>query len=157
MMRPSLLFYLTALLGACQTTKATPGEPAGMAQAEQPPLAKEWQDMNKDERRELMKTVVVPRMNALFREFNVQRYPQVRCTFCHGEGAKKGSFDMPNPDLPRLGFGDRLAKERADKPDMVAFMSRRVVPEMASALGVKPFDPNTGDGFGCRDCHTAKE
>jgi hypothetical protein len=157
MMRPSLMLYLTALLGACQTTRAAPGEPAGMAQAEQAPLAKEWQDMNKDERRELMKTVVVPRMNSLFREFNAQRYPQVRCTFCHGEGAKKGSFDMPNPDLPHLGFGDHLAKERADKPDMVAFMSRRVVPEMASALGVKPFDPNTGEGFGCRDCHTAKE
>jgi hypothetical protein len=154
----SLLGLSPLLAGGCQSTRAaTPVDPQGAAAVEQPPLAKEWQDMSKDERRELMKTVVVPRMNALFREFDPQRFPQVRCTTCHGESAKNGRFSMPNPDLPRLGLADHLAKERAEKPAIVAFMSRRVVPEMAAALGVKPFDPGTGEGFGCRDCHMAKD
>ena len=104
-----------------------------------------------------MKKVVLPKMAALFKEFEPEDYAEVRCNLCHGAGAKVGKFDMPNPDLPALGFANHLAKERAEKPKVVAFMSKRVVPEMAAALGLKPFDPVTGTGFGCTGCHTADD
>jgi hypothetical protein len=158
MSRPMFWLAVGLACAACQSTHGAAGRaPGGMVQEAPAPMARSWEDMSKDEKRELMKLAVVPRMNQLFHEYNAQRYPQVRCTFCHGEGAKKGSFGMPNPDLPRLGFADHLARERADKPEMVAFMSRKVVPEMAAALGVPPFDPATGKGFGCKDCHSSRD
>jgi len=65
---------------------------------------------------------------------------------------------MPNPKLPKVpndmpGF-DKLSK---DKPDAVKFMSTKVVPEMAQMLGEEPFDPKTGKGFGCHQCHTGEK
>jgi hypothetical protein len=35
-------------------------------------------------------------------------------------------------------------------------MSEKVVPDMAAALGEKPFDPATNTGFGCGGCHEVK-
>jgi hypothetical protein len=42
----------------------------------------------------------------------------------------------------------------ADKPEMAKFMVSSVAPEMAQAMGMKPFDPQTHQGFGCGGCHT---
>ena len=36
----------------------------------------------------------------------------------------------------------------AMKPDVVKFMSEKVVPDMAAAMGDQPFDPKTHKGFG---------
>ena len=33
------------------------------------------------------------------------------------------------------------------------FMSQKVSPQMAEIFGKKPFDPATGEGFGCNGCH----
>src|SRR3954469_11169025 len=115
---------------------------------------KPWDDLSTDEKKDVMKKVVIPKMNALFKAYDATKYPQVKCVLCHGEEAKKGKFAMPNPDLPKLDFANHLAKERADKPQMIEFMAKKVVPEMATTLGAQPFDPKTGKGFGCKDCHT---
>lgn len=32
-------------------------------------------------------------------------------------------------------------------------MAEVVVPAMAEAMGETPFDPATGEGFGCAGCH----
>jgi hypothetical protein len=32
-------------------------------------------------------------------------------------------------------------------------MAEKVVPEMAAALGMPPFNPATKTGFGCMGCH----
>ena len=45
---------------------------------------------------------------------------------------------------------------QAKKPEIVKFMSEKVVPDMANALGEKPFDPATKQGFGCAGCHEVK-
>jgi hypothetical protein len=39
---------------------------------------------------------------------------------------------------------------------MVAFMGKKVVPTIANLLGEEPFDPKTGKGLGCFECHTKK-
>jgi hypothetical protein len=119
--------------------------------------SKPWDDLSADEKKDVMKKVVVPRMATLFKEYDATKYPQVKCVLCHGEEAKKGKFAMPNPDLPKLDFAGHLAKERAEKPQMVEFMAKKLVPEMATVLGAQPFDPKTGKGFGCKDCHAAKK
>ena len=119
--------------------------------------SKPWDDLSTDEKKDVMKKVVVPRMTTLFKAYDATKYAEVKCVLCHGEDARKGKFAMPNPDLPKLDFAGHLEKERAEKPQMVEFMAKKVVPEMASALGAQPFDPKTGKGFGCKDCHAAKK
>ena len=38
-------------------------------------------------------------------------------------------------------------------PKMAEFMGTKVSPQMAEIFGKKPFDPATGEGFGCGGCH----
>jgi hypothetical protein len=139
-------------------TAATAQEPPPASGAAAPAAGKKaWDDMNKDEKKAVMKKEVVPKMTAAFKEFDPEKYKQVKCTLCHGEQAKKDKFGMPNPDLPKLDFANHLTKERAEKPKMVDFMAHKVVPQMAAILGEAPFDPKTGKGFGCKACHTEKK
>jgi hypothetical protein len=39
-------------------------------------------------------------------------------------------------------------------PDMMKFMGEVVKPKMQELLKEEPFDPATGTGFGCMECHT---
>jgi hypothetical protein len=150
----SLALGIAIVLAPCPLLAAPPAEGAAPAA---PAGKKAWDDMSKDEKKDVMKKVVVPKMTALFKEFDAKKYGQVKCVLCHGEEAKKGKFGMPNPDLPKLDFANHLAKEREEKPKMVEFMAKKVVPEMATILGEQPFDPKTGKGFGCKACHTEKK
>lgn len=60
----------------------------------------------------------------------------------------------PQSTLPRLTLsGDGFQKLRAKQPEVTTFMAEVVVPAMAEALGEPPFDPATGEGFGCAGCH----
>jgi len=102
-----------------------------------------------------MKSVVLPKMGALFHDFAPTHYAEPTCATCHGPGAKDGSFSMPNPALPKLpatpaGF----EKLRSQHTKIFDFMSNQVVPAMASLVGEEPYDPKTNQGFGCFECHT---
>ncbi len=57
---------------------------------------------------------------------------------------------LPNT---RAGF-EKLIK---DEPRWMEFMGKTMKPSMASLLSLKPFDPKTGTGFGCGNCHTTQE
>jgi hypothetical protein len=109
--------------------------------------------MSHDQRLELMKTVVMPKMKELFSAFDPKHYSDMKCTTCHGDGVKDKTFKMPNPKLPKLSFTDHFKKHMDKKPEMTKFMMEKVVPEMATLLGTQPFNPETKQGFGCMGCH----
>jgi hypothetical protein len=114
--------------------------------------------MTTDQRKEFMKTVVMPKMKELFIAYDAKRYANMNCATCHGDSAKAGTFSMPNPKLPVLpGNMEGFQKLMKAKPKATEFMGKTVVPTMASLLGEAPFDMKTGKGFGCHECHTTKK
>jgi hypothetical protein len=134
---------------------AAPAPMAEAAPAPSAPAAPAWKDMTKEQRIEYMKTAVLPKMKPEFIGYNAKRYAEMSCVTCHGEGAKNGSFKMPNAKLPKVpATMDGFKKLMAAKPKAAEFMAKTVVPEMAKLLGQDPFDPATGKGFGCHNCHT---
>lgn len=138
---------------------APPAESAAPAASEAAPSEgppKPWDDMSTDEKKAYMKHTVVPHMKPLFIAQDAKRYSDFSCQTCHGKAAKQGKFKMPNPKLPKLDFKNKLATEKKKHPEMLEFMAKKVEPEMAKLLGMKPFDPKTKTGFGCGGCHTAK-
>ena len=85
-----------------------------------------------------------------------EEFAEVDCKTCHGKDPKAAEFKMPSPDLHKLDPADNFAHEKADHPDEVKFMMEVFTPKMVELLGEKPFDPATGEGFGCFSCHTRK-
>ena len=137
---------------------AAPDANASAPPAASAPAAKpSWKDMKADQRKEYMKTVVLPKMKDEFVAFNAHAYGEMNCVTCHGDSAKDGSFKMPNPKLPKLpsdeaGFKALMKK----KPEVTKFMGSKVVPAMAEMVGESPYNPETKQGFGCFECHTKK-
>jgi len=104
-----------------------------------------------------MKSTVMPKMGALFHDYDAKKFDEPKCVLCHGSGAKDGSFKMPNPELPKLDVSPAGMKATHAKfPKMVEFMSKQVEPTQAELLGEQPFDMKTMKGFSCLDCHTKK-
>ena len=131
-------------------TAEPPAEPAEPAEPAKPA----WKDMTDDQKKELMKTVVLPNMKPLFQELDPKEFADMKCVHCHGAGAKNDKFDMPNPKLPKLDPKNNFEKHAKKKPDVLKFMMERVTPEMVKLLNVEPYNPETQQGFGCFNCHT---
>jgi hypothetical protein len=132
-------------------------EPVPSAAPEPAPVApppRDWHALTEDQKKEVMKSEVVPKMKELFGALDAKRFPDVKCTTCHGEGAMKGKFEMPNPKLPKLDMKNGFEKHKKKDAKIVAFMMEQVVPEMAKIIGEPVYDPATGKGFGCMECHT---
>ncbi len=117
-----------------------------------------WKDMNHDQRLDFMKATVLPKMKAEFAAYDSKRFGNITCGTCHGDGAKDGTFKMPNPKIMPKVPNDQPGFEKLMKtqPDAVKFMGGKVVPMMAQMLGQEPYDMKTGKGFGCHECHTDK-
>jgi hypothetical protein len=136
------------------TAPATGATPAPSAAAPTG-SAPAWKDMNREQRIDYMKHAVLPKMKDDFVGADAKRYADMNCATCHGDGAKDGSFKMPNPKLPKLPADEAGFKKLSEtKPDIMKFMGGKVVPEMASLVGEQPFDMKTHQGFGCFECHT---
>ena len=139
------LILPAALLSTCQS--ATPFPPGG-AEA---PRDVHWRDMTHKQRIAFMKNHVLPVVGDLFTKQDPQHYSDPTCKLCHGRRAFEGDFRMPNESLPKLSRD--LAKERREEPEMTRFMMETVVPKMSELLDIPPYDPATGSGFGCMNCH----
>jgi cytochrome c553 len=112
-----------------------------------------WPEMNDKERAQHMGAVVLPRMKASFQQFDAERFADFSCGTCHGAGAEDGSFEMPNPGLPRLDPSGLYKKHRKATPEIADFMWKEVEPEMAELLGLPRYSFVKKSGFGCANCH----
>jgi hypothetical protein len=111
-----------------------------------------WAKMSGEQRREHMAKVVLPAMKEQFKAHDANTFAKFGCDTCHGKNGKDVGFEMPN-DLTPLDPQDPIGAGNAMDPEMTKFMAEIVVPEMAKLLDEQPYDPKTGQGFGCFDCH----
>ena len=119
-----------------------------------PPKKKTWMDFNHDEKMAFMKAEVMPKMAKTWGDFD-KKYAKMDCATCHGSSAKKGQFKMPNAELPKLDHKDNF-KAHKGKQKVLDFMFK-MTPELAGILSLPPFDPASGQGFGCGGCHVMKK
>lgn len=129
--------------------EATDAPPAEAADAK-------WADMSDSQKMEYMQQTVLPKMKASFAAID-PKFEDMKCPTCHGEGAKKGQFEMPSADLPKLTTTGKFEAELKAHPEMTKFMMEKVVPEMAALLHAEPYDATTQQGFGCFGCHMQKK
>jgi hypothetical protein len=142
----------SAAAAAPATTGAAPAVGAAPAAAANVAAPVAYSAMTKEQQLQHMKTVIRPTMGKVFTAFDGKKYGDFGCATCHGE--KK---EDPHQALPKLTLsGDGFKKLFAEKPAMMKFMTEQVTPTMATAMGEKPFDPATHQGFGCGGCHTVK-
>ena len=111
-----------------------------------------WKDdMTKDQQVAYMKANVAPRMGKVFQEHDAKKYAEFSCKTCHGP-----QYKVPKDFLPKLTMKGGELTAFKEKAEMSKFMHEKVVPEMAAAMGQKPYDPATKTGFGCMGCHTVE-
>ncbi|HTJ81277.1 MAG TPA: hypothetical protein VL400_06115 [Polyangiaceae bacterium] len=133
------------------TSTAAP-DTSSTAAASTDALPETWSDsMSKEQQMAFMKTKVMPKMTPVFKEHDAAKYANASCATCHGP-----QYKNPHEFLPKLTFKDGNITSFADKPEISKWMAEKVVPEMAAAMGEKPFDPATKTGFGCGGCHTVE-
>lgn len=118
-----------------------------------------WADMNPEQRGEYMASVVLPRMRAVFDEYDSERFSDFGCATCHGENAREVGFEMPNGlhPLNQAEIPAMFASDDAEQVRFAQFMAGPVMQTMAELLGEQPYDPETHQGFGCMNCHAAAE
>lgn len=140
-----------AACGGAQPPASSPGEPGAEPAAEAPAGNPDvWSDsMSDKEKGAFMKNKVVPAMSKTFQEFDAKKYEKFDCKTCHGPAFKPHPVDF----LPELHMKDGKLVEASEHPEMAKFMGEKVSPQMAELFGKKPFDPATGEGFGCTGCH----
>jgi cytochrome c553 len=140
---------------AAPVTGASVPAPVATTGAAVPPRANiDWAKMSRAERKDYMKSVVLPKAQEMFTSFDPKQFKHVTCGTCHGDDYAHGTYKMPNADLPLLPSSARGFKELRDRsPEIVAFMSTRVKPTMAALLGLPEYSPANPQGFACFNCH----
>lgn len=102
----------------------------------------------KDAQMAYMQNQVQGRMGKAFQAHDGKRYADFSCKTCHGP-----NYVEPKAFLPKLTMKGGNLTAFAEKPEVSKFMAEKIVPEMAAAMGEKPYDPATHQGFGCGGCH----
>lgn len=142
---------------AAQAAGGASGAAGANPAAAAPAPAIDWASMDKKARRSYMKTKVMPEMKKAFQAYDAKHYKNFSCATCHGDGAAKGDYKMPNAKLPKLPkdmAGFKALSEK--KPEVMKFMGGVVKPKMATLLGMPEFTPERGSGFGCNACHLSE-
>jgi hypothetical protein len=145
-----------ALVACAATLPIIPAPPP----ATEPPLPEVgassmgWPTWSRERKFAYMRDTVLPAEKAIFARFEPLRFASLSCETCHGQGARDGTYKMPNPDLPRLDGGRGGFQELLDKqPETLRFMQKVVAPETARLLGFPAFDMEKHVGFSCYQCH----
>lgn len=133
-----------ALLGGACSGVASPAiVPSGIS----------WGAMTLQQKKAYMERVVTPRMAEVFQSYSPRTYANFGCKTCHGPSAIRGSFRMPNPDLPMTESDVQSALSPGAEP-IATFMAHQVDPAMAKLLGSPASQPERHTTIGCFHCHT---
>lgn len=95
---------------------------------------------------------IMPAMGKVFKEHDGKHFADFSCKTCHGPQYKE-----PREFLPKLVMKDGQITSFAEKPEVSKWMAEQVVPAMATAMGMQPYDPKTHQGFGCGGCHAIEK
>jgi hypothetical protein len=150
----ALCVVFAAACGSKSSTSTTPtgGGDTGSGSAATALPDVPFDQLDHDQQIEYMKTKVVPAMEPIFKNHNPTKFAEFGCKTCHGPGAEKGEFEMPNAGLPVLDFKDPSKYKKED----MEWMGGQVKPTMAKLLGETEYSPENPTGFGCGNCHTVK-
>ena len=113
-----------------------------------------WPEWSHEKKLAYMKETVMPAAKRIFSGFEPVRFGFMTCETCHGQGARDGTYKMPNPDLPHIVGGKGGFVELATKqPETLRFMQSVVGPEIGKLLGYEEFNMAKHVGFSCYQCH----
>jgi hypothetical protein len=144
------LALLTLSIAACGS-KAPAAEsttPTPTAHAALPDVP--FDKLDHAQQKQFMGEKVMPVLKPIFQHHNAKDFEKFECATCHGKGAEKDAFDMPNPELPKLTFADMSKFKKED----IEWMKTEVEPTMAKILNLPMYSPENPTGFGCLACHT---
>ena len=135
-------------------TDATAGGEGGEAKAEPGAPDVKWADKTFQQRKEWMGVEVLPKMKAMFKEYDEAQFKGFGCDTCHGADGKDKNFAMPTDSIYPLPKDDPVKAAMEYDEAVTKFMVEKVVPDMAKLLDEEPYNPETKTGtFGCFDCH----
>ena len=145
-----LLVAAVLVLAACGSKTPSPAAPGGGGDATVAVPDVPFEKLDHDQQIQFMKEKVVPAMTPLFKDHDPKKFAEFGCKVCHGEQAKEGHFDMPNPKLPKLNFADMSKFKKED----IDWMHNEVWPTMGKLLRQELYSKDNPKGFGCLECHT---
>jgi hypothetical protein len=133
-----------------QGSATAPGTAASIAATGAPAAAvTAFRDAKgKEQQMAFMQGQVQGRMGKVFQAHDGKRYGDFSCKTCHGP-----NYVEPKAFLPKLTMKGGNITSFTEKPEVSKFMAEKIVPEMAAAMGEKPYDAATHTGFGCGGCH----
>lgn len=151
-MKRSTLTFLSCLslagLYACGGSQAQPAAPDAEKEVEAIELPDSWEKgMTEKQEVAFMQQRVMTGMASVFGGEG-EDHAKFACTTCHGPNYKD-----PQEFLPSLTLENGQITSFAEEPEESKFMAEKVVPAMAKAMGLPPYDVATGEGFGCGGCH----
>lgn len=145
---------LTTLFVGCAS-----GTPGAETPAAETPLTEtaapvaipdSWQPgMTTEQQIAYMKEKVIPAMTPVFQGYDAETYADFGCETCHGS-----EYKTPTEYLPTLTMKDGQLLAFEEYPEVAKMMAEKVVPAMAAALGMEPYNAETQQGFGCGGCHS---
>lgn len=141
------------------TDTTTPDAGDGGGEAKAPPGAPDvkWADKDFKQKKEWMGIEVLPKMKAIFKEYDEAQFKGFGCDTCHGADGQDKNYAMPTDSIYPLPKDDPIKAAMEYDEAVTKFMIDKVVPDMAKMLDEEPYDPKTGQGtVGCMTCHPAE-
>jgi hypothetical protein len=91
-------------------------------------------------------------MSSTFQAHDAERFAGFECATCH---TGMGDGDVSMPAVHPIDFADAGSWPPGYYNGDGSGLMEVVTAEMAGILGMEPFNPDTGEGFGCYSCHTS--
>jgi len=144
---------------ATPATKADPGtddlaaasDDAGDTEPGAPDVP--WSEKTFKQRKEFMGIVFLKEMKTSFKAHDEASFAGFKCQTCHGDDMKETNFEMPTDSLLPLDAEKPVEAAMEFDEEITKFMVEEVVPKSAELLDMEPYNPETGQGFGCFGCH----